>query len=296
MTNQDRNYVIWQLLNEKHHGYCVENYSRQSAKSPLVLPEDETQITGKALAAKEYYERLLTLSDADLAKEVEDCKAQMWAKFEAKHKFNQANALATSEVFDFWSRAEYWSIEEAAALINRRNPAVVTNALIPNDRSGTAISLALKQTLDLLERARAMGTLYHSNRPVDLIQWARLKHMEMPVELVELALERGKTVFDLTAEVRRLTEKLAAIELKDTAAALEAVPSKRENSLGTRERQSLLKLFIGLALTCYGHEPQAANSIKVSEIKSDLELRGISFDEDTIRKYLNEAKSLLPGE
>jgi len=296
MTNQDRNYVIWQLLNEKYHGYCVGNYSRQDTKSPLELPEDETKTTGKALAAKEYYERLLTLSDADLAKEVDDYKAQRWAEFEANHKFNQANALATTEVFDFWSRAEYWSIAEATALVNLRNPAVVTKQLIQNDRSGTAISVALKQTWDLLERARMMGTLYDSNRPVDVIQWARLKQIEMPVELVALTLERGKTVFDVTAEVRRLTEKLVALEKKDAAVTLEAVPSQREKPIGTRERESLLKLFIGLALTCYGHEPQAANSIKVSEIKSDLELRGISFDEDTIRKYLNEAKSLLPGE
>ena len=296
MTNQDRNYVIWQLLNEKHHGYCVENYSRQSTKSLLVLPEDETKITGKALAAKDYYEHLLALSDADLAKEVDDYKAKLRAEFEAKHKFNQANALATFEVFDFWSRAEYWSIAEAAALINRRNPAVVTNELIPNDLTGTAISVALKQTLDLLERARMMGTLYHSNRPVDLIQWARLKQIEMPVELVELTLERGKTVFDVTAEVRRLTEKLAALELKNTAASLEAVPSPREKSLGTRERESLLKLFIGLALTCYGHESQSANLIKATEIKNDLDQKGIIFDDGTIRKYLDEAKELLQRE
>ena len=296
MTNQDRNYVIWQLLNEKYHGYCVENYSRQDTKSPLELPEDETKITGKALAAKEYYERLLTLSDADLAKEVDDYKAQLWAEFEANHKFNQANAFATSEVFDFWSRAEYWSIAEATALVNLRNPAVVTKELIPNDRSGTAISVALKQTWDLLERARMMGTLYHTNRPVDLIQWARLKQIEMPVELVALTLERGKTVFDVTAEVRRLTEKLAALELKNAAVTLEAVPSQREKPLGKRERETLLKLFIGMALTCYGQESQSAKLIKATEIKSDLDLKGINFDDGTIRKYLDEAKELLQRE
>ena len=133
MTNQDRNYVIWQLLNEKHHGYCVQNYSRQSTESLLVLPEDETKIIGNALAAKDYYEHLLALSDADLAKEVDDYKAQLRAEFEANHKFNQANALATPEVFNFWSRAEYWNLAEAAALIHMRNPEIVTGERIESD-------------------------------------------------------------------------------------------------------------------------------------------------------------------
>jgi hypothetical protein len=73
-------------------------------------------------------------------------------------------------------------------------------------------------------------------------------------------------------------------------------PAKSEKSLGARERESLLKLTIGMAMRGYSYQPKSGRSPIAKEIAGDLALVGLSMDEDTVRKYLAEAKELLPAD
>jgi hypothetical protein len=68
-----------------------------------------------------------------------------------------------------------------------------------------------------------------------------------------------------------------------------------EKPLGARERDSMLKLIISTAIKGYGYDPRAGRSGIPRQIADDLRLAGLALDEDTIRKYLNEAKELWPG-
>lgn len=70
--------------------------------------------------------------------------------------------------------------------------------------------------------------------------------------------------------------------------------TETQKPLSDKERKSLLKIILGMALTNYEFDPKAERSSIVSEITSDLELHGISLDKDTVRKWLKEAISLLP--
>ena len=72
-----------------------------------------------------------------------------------------------------------------------------------------------------------------------------------------------------------------------------AIPAEAK-PLSTRERDSLLKLVIGLAVKGYGFQPRAARSQVPSEIAGDLDQLGIGLDADTVRKYLKEGTELLP--
>lgn len=68
------------------------------------------------------------------------------------------------------------------------------------------------------------------------------------------------------------------------------------NRLPTRERDTLLKLVIGLAMSGYSFDPAAARSEVPKEIVGDLSRLGISIDGDTVRKYLKEAvQKVLPA-
>ena len=58
---------------------------------------------------------------------------------------------------------------------------------------------------------------------------------------------------------------------------------------GTRERETLLKLVIGMAVEAYRHDPSAGRSTAPGEIAEDLAKHGLSVTDDTIRKYLKEA-------
>lgn len=84
-------------------------------------------------------------------------------------------------------------------------------------------------------------------------------------------------------------ETIAALTAR--VAELEALSMNK--SLGTRERESLLKLVIGLAMDGYGYDPKASRSPIAREIAGHLALLKLSIDEDTVRKYLNEAKDLI---
>ncbi len=74
------------------------------------------------------------------------------------------------------------------------------------------------------------------------------------------------------------------------------VPDEKQTqtALHSKEKETLLKLLLGLALTNYEYNPLASRNSTAKEIAGDLGLQGLAIDEDTVRKWLNEAKELLP--
>ena len=68
------------------------------------------------------------------------------------------------------------------------------------------------------------------------------------------------------------------------------------DTLSTRERETLLKLVIGMAINGYGYDPAASKSTKPKEIADDLVALGIPITDDTVRKYLKLAQeTVLPA-
>jgi len=73
--------------------------------------------------------------------------------------------------------------------------------------------------------------------------------------------------------------------------------NKTKISFSLKERNSLLKLVLGMAIKKYNYDPNSsrnnATGTNSGSIHADLEKCGINIDKDTIRKYLNEAKELI---
>jgi hypothetical protein len=88
--------------------------------------------------------------------------------------------------------------------------------------------------------------------------------------------------------------KIAALEGEIEEYKSQQFASKPEQGIGTRERDSLLKLVIGMAVAAYVYDPKAVRSDKVKEIADDLSGAGVPLDVDTVRKWLREAAELLP--
>lgn len=68
-----------------------------------------------------------------------------------------------------------------------------------------------------------------------------------------------------------------------------------DNNLSLKERNSLLKLVIAMAMKKYGYNPSKRTSA-TSLIKNALSEIGLSLDEETILKFLREGAELLPSE
>lgn len=84
--------------------------------------------------------------------------------------------------------------------------------------------------------------------------------------------------------------------MADDLAVLQAQSVKTPKcSLSTTERNTLLKLVIGMAIAGYKYQPDAARNSATGEITKDLESLGIGLEQDTVKKWLKEGTLLLPA-
>ena len=70
----------------------------------------------------------------------------------------------------------------------------------------------------------------------------------------------------------------------------------KAKQLGTKERESLLKMIIGMARGGYAYDPKLNRSAVPQEIANVLAKHGVTLDVDTVRKWLREAAEFLPHE
>ena len=111
------------------------------------------------------------------------------------------------------------------------------------------------------------------------------EHSERSSALVQTYLEKLETLKRHNTELQYRLDELGA-----------AKPTKAAKDLPPRERETVLKLILGMAVAFYGYDPRAGRSLAISQIQSDLALKGVKIDDGTIRKYLDEAKALWPFE
>ncbi|MBG7619323.1 hypothetical protein I5R65_07595 [Herbaspirillum sp. AP02] len=72
-----------------------------------------------------------------------------------------------------------------------------------------------------------------------------------------------------------------------------SAPHPTSKPLGNRERETLLKIILGMAIKGYAYDPDAKRSSIAKEISEDLQKLGMSIDDDTVRNHLNRAKDIF---
>jgi hypothetical protein len=310
------------LVRRKFRGISV-------AAPPLGTPS--ISLSGERLARKDpnareailaYRTQLSAMAEEDLdalfASELttreEEERAQ--AEFaEQERFFNQHHAMAD---FDHWSRSAYWTLDEAVALSLGRSPEVVNWEKVKPYIGASNFAEQYRRRRDLVMRARDMQQLYDQSLPGFFLAWAKRNDIAVADGLETLVKQRGgqvadwKTLYDDLKEktdahhiecMRVLDSKNADIgtllkRVEEFEARLvlskASVPAGSPEPLGARERESLLKLIIGMAVFGYGYVPTAPRSQKPGEIAEDLARAGVALDVDTVRKWLKEAAELLP--
>jgi hypothetical protein len=102
-----------------------------------------------------------------------------------------------------------------------------------------------------------------------------------------------RAVAERDAEIARLQKALREAEKRKNDHDLDSA-KKPSPDPGLRERESMLRLIVGMAIRGYSYDPAAVRNAAVKEIADDLQSLGIGLDEDTVRKYLSESRELLP--
>jgi hypothetical protein len=283
----------------------------------VIVPRDQTKHLEQRI---EYGAKLKSLNADELAFLVNTAQAEDAAKAQAEaeaaekqYYFNHPSAAAD---FSYWAKAAYWTPDEATALSFGRSPATVSWAAIEKYTAVSWFAAAYALRRDLILRAKAVGQLYDYSLPGFFLAWSKRNRIDFPAELEAAVLAHGHQVRDWKDEYseaikvaehwKRLYEDTNATlaratqELGRSEALLEAQHQGRadrtaaEKPLGSRERDSLLKLVIGMAVAGYKFDPEAAKNQATAEIASDLERLGMSMHCDTVRKWLGEAAIHLP--
>lgn len=96
-------------------------------------------------------------------------------------------------------------------------------------------------------------------------------------------------------QIQNLNEKLARLGFVKCEVPIGecSTAGSQVEELDIRERDSLLKLIVGMAVGGYGYDLTAKKSPTVSLILEDVEKLGLAVSDETVRKYLKEATRLL---
>lgn len=221
---------------------------------------------------------LLTLHKRALAEAAENTK-QAAIREEQKRFYNLASANAD---FVHWSKAAYWTIDEAIALSFGKEPDVVTWQKIESVKDKTVFAKNYAKRRDLAKRAVAAKKLTEPVLPIRFLTWANEVNIELPPALISEVEKLGTSVINWEAVYRKLKAEFDALSEKSNA--------KPES---TRKTENLLQAFAAIAIDAYGYDPEAVKSTAPADITRALQQHGKEVDPKTIRTWLKEGKTLL---
>lgn len=181
-----------------------------------------------------------------------------------------------------------WTIREAAFLACDCKPGMAS--IISTTTNQDPADL-----IDLMERHRATGTLPQPLSPRNFVEWTERNGVSCSQTLKDRIAEiLGATPSALERDYAALKEAFQQLLLENEALK-KSFTQQASKPLHTKERESLLKLVIGMAVSRYCYNPKVARSDAVPTILGDMEKCGISIDKDTIRTWLRAGADFLPG-
>jgi hypothetical protein len=176
--------------------------------------------------------------------------------------------------FRYWASLDRWNAKEAALLMDGKNPddhrdISLRSREIPK---GYENAVKISKILDRVNWEQRYGKRAWEVKDNPIYIADALRSSDFPIPQA------------LFAELKRRWQR------ENAAAASEV--REAGTSAATKERQTMLKLIIGLACGGYSMDPEAPRNRHAKTMREDLERAGVPLDDDTIKKYLDEAKRL----
>ena len=231
----------------------------------------------------------------------------------AKPFFEQKSADAD---FGYWGKAAYWTLDEAVALSFGKSPEIVNWTLLEPLVGSSQFAEDYGCRRELTIRAKTQGQLVDPILPPAFLAWTKQLAISVPADLeaavdltqtpvtdwkahyesLEASFNEQKTRWvsslqDKDQEIEGLRSELGEMQ-RQLKEATQAGLTTNERRANTRERGSLLRIIIGLAAAIYCYDPDVKKDDVARQIQGDLDLVGLKIDQNTIRKYLDEAGQL----
>lgn len=261
--------------------------------------------------AEQYKQELENLSKSEIKKRYDIEYEKKNHEDDKKRFFNEEKANAD---FDYWSKMPEWTIEEAVILSFGKNPSIVTWKRLEGQMSYLSPFVeSCYQLMELAKRAKksnlftdnSMPLLSDPIRPYLYVQWMQKNELVFSESLAEKVLKYyqknkpPKTDFELSMEqIHKSIQQPSITNVNTSLPATKIKPNKKVDSntvkeLSTREKDSLLKIIITMAIDGYGFDPKSNKSPLPKELEGAIQRLGMSLSDDTIRKWLKEASNIL---
>lgn len=296
----DRKYPVFDGKQPFAHKGAVGNISRPAGRASVdarLAYEEEL----KTLSADELQQRVAEEQEMEVKEQ-----AQVQADEVASRIYNQPTAQAD---FPYWAQQSYWTAEELVALSLGRDPRVVHWDYLRHYVKVWDFARDFGGRLQTAMRAVTMGQLHQQVTPSFALAWARRMGVSVPGGLVSAVEGLGDQIADwkamcdakdaalaeMRAENARLAVALDEAQRGQVVRAATVKPAPVERPLAARERETLYKIMITMAVAGYGHVPGKRSDV-IKEILDDATKLGLQLGDDTVREKLKEAAELLPGE
>lgn len=107
-------------------------------------------------------------------------------------------------------------------------------------------------------------------------------------------IKSGKRRWEMESDQDRIVSLERQIAFLKGETGQESTQKRTVKPLHVKERETLQKMIIGMAIKGYSYDPKASKNTSIQEIADDLASLGLSLDPDTIRKWVKEAAEILP--
>lgn len=218
---------------------------------------------------------------------------------ERHRPFRQNYALAD---FDYWTRMPLWTIDEAIALIKGRCPDIVKWQALRAFVAKSEFAYEFHRLRQLARGSWKAGILTNPIAPQQFLMWADNLGLDTPSALKKalqameqqavLCLTSQKSTDRGVSNISAPTFVTNSLEQQSPKLIEPLVDSFEKQVFGAKERDSLIKLFYGLALRHYDYDPKDQRGKAPTLIQNDLDLLGIQLHKDTIRKFLRQGATL----
>lgn len=197
--------------------------------------------------------------------------------------------------FEHWAKHAEWTSHQLLMLSLGCDPLQTDADSVAFAARGLDSAYAERRELVKSHQRRKRLRLFPT--PHEAVDWLNAMELPFPEELSHavsarprhVELDAAQALAQAIAENEKLTADAAALRQQ-----VDQLLADQGQALDVRERQSLLKLVIGMAAAGYRYDPKAQRSGVTGEIATDLERKGVGLSADTVLKYLREGSELLP--
>jgi hypothetical protein len=242
-------------------------------------PADEIQSLYNQAKEQEEREKLAYEEEQRLAEAAQKQKEQA----------EISKAINAPVDYEHWAKMPLWSLTEAMALSLNLSPHEWLNHKVGDYPDGIQLVREYRKLKELVTRAEEATHLADPVHPSKFLAWVKRHDIPFPDKLEKEIHRIHGTPIDWKAKYKKLQKEYDEL-------AITVATTKKPKDLSTKERETLLKMIIGMAVSGYRYDPTAPKSSITTEIYDDLVSHGVGLDQDTIRSKLKDAAQFLPSD